>query len=47
MLSLIQLGCDAELGLQFQGNGMVNLLMKESDLKFGNWKKTKAFLCSH
>lgn len=46
MLSLIQLGCDAELGLQFQGNGMVNLLMKESDLKFGNWKKTKAYMCA-
>ncbi len=46
MLSLIQIGCDAELGLQFQGNGMVNLLMKESDLKFGNWKKTKAYMCS-
>ena len=29
---------------RFYDCGMVNLMMKESDLKFGNWKRAKAIL---
>ena len=46
MLNLIQLDENDEIGMRFYDCGMVNLLMKESDLKFGNWKKTKAYLHS-
>ena len=46
MLNLLQLDENDEIGMRFYDCGMVNLLMKESDLKFGNWKKTKAYLHS-
>lgn len=46
MLNLLQLDEDDELGLHFYDCGTVNLMIKESDLKFGNWKKTKAYMNS-
>jgi len=30
--------------MQFPNQGRLNVLMKESDLKFGNWKRIKAFI---
>ena len=42
--NLLQLTSDAMSGIQFPENMKLNILMKESDLKFGNWKKTKAYL---
>ena len=41
-LNLLQLDENQEAGLNF--NGVLNVMMKESDLKFGNWKKTIAYL---
>lgn len=46
MINLLQIDEDDELCMRFYDCGMVNLLMKESDLKFKNWKKTKAYLHS-
>ena len=46
MINLLQLDENDEIGMRFYDCGMVNLMMKESDLKFGNWKKTKAYLHS-
>ena len=46
MINLLQLDEDDELCMRFYDCGMVNLLMKESDLKFKNWKKTNAYLHS-
>lgn len=46
MINLLQLDEDDELCMRFYDCGMVNLLMKESDLKFKNWKKSKAYLHS-
>ena len=46
MINLLQLDEDDELCMRFYDCGMVNLMMKESDLKFRNWKKTKAYLHS-
>ncbi len=46
MKNLLQLDEDDTLGLRFYDCGMLNLLIKDSDLKFGNWKKTKAYLHS-
>lgn len=46
MLNLLQLDEDDGLGLHFYDCGTVNLMIKESDLKFGNWKKTKAYMNS-
>lgn len=45
-LNLLQLDADEDLGLRFYDCGMLNVVMKESDLKFGNWKKSKACLHS-
>jgi hypothetical protein len=42
--SLLQMVNDDELGMKFQDSSTLNILMKNSDLKFGNWKKIKAFL---
>ena len=44
MISLLQIDSDEELGVNLGENGRLNLMMKPSDLKFGNWKKTKAYL---
>ena len=44
LVHLLQLTSDAASGIQFPEEMKLNILMKESDLKFGNWKKTKAYL---
>jgi uncharacterized protein YwqG len=44
MLCLLQIGSDETMGIHLDNNGNINLMMKPSDLKFGNWKKTKAYL---
>lgn len=46
MLNLLQLDEDDQVGMRFYDCGNVNVLMKESDMKFGNWKKTKTYLHS-
>lgn len=46
MLNLLQLDEDDDLGMHFYDCGMVNLMIKTSDLGYGNWKKTKAYLHS-
>ena len=46
MINLLQLDENDEIGLRFYDGGNLNLLMKESDLKFRNWKRGKAFLHS-
>lgn len=46
MRNLLQLDEDDMIGLRFYDCGMLNLLIKDSDLKFGNWKKVKAYLHS-
>ena len=46
MINLLQLDENDEIGLRFYDGGNLNLLMNESDLKFGNWKRGKAFLHS-
>ncbi|MBR2162773.1 MAG: DUF1963 domain-containing protein [Bacteroidales bacterium] len=45
-INLLQLEDEDEIGLRFYDCGSLNVMMKESDLKFGNWKKTKAHLQS-
>ena len=42
LTNLLQIVRDANLELEF--NGQLNLLIKPSDLHFGNWKKTTSFL---
>jgi uncharacterized protein YwqG len=42
--NLLQLTSDAVGGILFPDGAVLNIMMKESDLKFGNWKKTKSFL---
>lgn len=44
MLTLIQLDGEEAVKMQFPNPGRLNVMMKESDLKFGNWKKIKAFI---
>jgi hypothetical protein len=46
MLNLLQIDDDEDLGIRLYDCGNINLMMKESDLKFGNWKKTKAYMHS-
>ena len=46
MVNLLQLDDDDDLCMHFYDCGNVNLMIKESDLKYGNWKKTKAYLHS-
>jgi uncharacterized protein YwqG len=41
--TLIQMVSDSVSGLNLQ-NRRISILMKDSDLKFGNWKRAKAFL---
>ena len=43
-VNLIQLTDDQQIGLNFDAGGVLNVMMKASDLKFGNWKKTKTYL---
>ena len=42
LVNLLQIVKDENLDVEFEGE--LNLLMKPSDLKFGNWKKTIAHL---
>lgn len=44
MTGLIRLVSDPAIGLDFSEHMALSVLMKNSDLKFGNWKKTKAIL---
>ena len=46
MMNLLQLDENDELEMRFYDCGTVNLMIKESDLKFANWKNTKAYLHS-
>ncbi len=41
-INLLQLDTDADAGIVLEDSAQINLLIKESDLKFGNWKRTKA-----
>lgn len=43
MLNLLQIASDQNAALDFEGN-LLNIMIKKSDLKFGNWKKSKAYL---
>ena len=45
--SLLHLEENEEIGLRFYDCGTLDVLIKESDLKYGNWKKIKAYLQSH
>ena len=42
--NLLQLQDNDEIGLKLPEDGVLNLMIKESDLKFGNWKKAMAHL---
>lgn len=42
--TLLQITSDAVSGIEFPDGATLNIMMKESDLKFGNWKKTKTYL---
>ena len=46
MINLLQLDDNDELGMHFYDCGMVNFMIKPSDLGYGNWKRTKAYLHS-
>ena len=43
-VNLLQLASDASCGIEFPDGAVLKLIIKESDLKFCNWKKIKAFL---
>lgn len=43
MLNLLQIASDKISGLDFE-NQVLNIMIKESDLRFGNWKRSIAFL---
>ena len=42
-VSLLQIASDAIGGIELKDQ-TINVLMKDSDLKFGNWKRAKAVL---
>ena len=42
--NLLQLASDSVGGITFPESTVLSVMIKESDLKFGNWKKTKAYL---
>ena len=42
--NFLQLASDTVGGMNFPDNASLNIMIKDSDLKFGNWKKTKAYL---
>ena len=44
--NLLQIDEDDELGIRFYDCGTFNIMMKESDLKFGNWKRAFGYLFS-
>ena len=42
--NLLQLASDAASGIEFPEGVTLNILMKDSDLGYGNWKRNKAYL---
>ncbi len=44
LLNLLQLASEPVSGMNFPDGMTLNLMIKESDLGYGNWKKTKAYL---
>jgi hypothetical protein len=42
-IGLLRLVSDSEAGIELNGRH-ISLIIKDSDLKFGNWKRTKAVL---
>ena len=44
LINLLQIDEDETLGFEKYGWQILNVLMKESDMKFGNWKKTVTVL---
>ena len=44
MLNLLQLASEPVSGMSFPKGMTLNLMIKDSDLGYGNWKKTKAYL---
>ena len=44
LLNFLQLANDEISGMNFGETGSLNLMIKQSDLGFGNWKRTKAYL---
>ena len=42
--NLLQLASDATGGMAFPEGTTLNIMIKDSDLGYGNWKKTKAYL---
>ena len=44
MINLLQISNDEELGIRLSDSGNINLMIKPSDLKFGNWKKVTEYL---
>ena len=44
LLNLLQLDKNEALALDFGEDSVLNLLFKESDLRFGNWKRGVAYL---
>ena len=44
MINLLQLNNNEALAMDFGEGSVLNLLFKESDIKFGNWKKGVAYL---
>lgn len=45
-LNLLQIDEDDDLGIRFYDSGTFNFLIRESDLKYGNFKKTFGYLHS-
>lgn len=43
-ITLLNLTSESACGMEFPDGMTLHVVMKESDLKFGNWKKTKAYL---
>ena len=45
-VSLLQIGKDGTAGTDFESGGMLNIIIRPNDLKFGNFKKARGFLSS-
>ena len=45
-LNLLQIDEDDDLGIRFYDSGTFNFLIRQSDLRFGNFKKTFGYLHS-
>jgi hypothetical protein len=44
LINLLQISEDIQAGIKCEGWDTLNVLIKASDLKFENWKKTRSFL---